>query len=278
MDVGTTGTGQCTHDGVLCNGCGSCCSKNCGPWALPASTSASRASAARSLNSLCTSDSECCGSSSGPGPLHARFRRQRQHRRLLDEHREPGAGRDLPADRRRQRLLQRPERLRRARSRPRRSAAPTTRSACRAASARAPAATAGWESSAEPIPSAAGSRDRRATPRRSAAASALRPRLDRDAALPDHHAERRRHRLRRRAARTARRRVTAAPASSAPIDGEGPDLRPAVHAAARRRRRLRALRPGLQRQHPLLQRRPVHLFADQQRVQRSEGCTCYTPL
>jgi hypothetical protein len=34
QDVQTTGAGNCTHDGVRCDGCGSCCSRNCGPWAL----------------------------------------------------------------------------------------------------------------------------------------------------------------------------------------------------------------------------------------------------
>jgi hypothetical protein len=65
MDVATSGTGNCTHDGVLCNGCGSCCSKNCGPWALTGVNVCQPGLGCKILNSLCTSDSECCGSSGG---------------------------------------------------------------------------------------------------------------------------------------------------------------------------------------------------------------------
>jgi hypothetical protein len=63
MDVATSGTGQCNHDGVLCNGCGSCCSRNCGPWALSGVNVCQPGLGCKILNSLCTSDSECCGSS-----------------------------------------------------------------------------------------------------------------------------------------------------------------------------------------------------------------------
>ena len=70
MDVGTTGTGNCTHDGVLCNGCGSCCSKNCGPWALTGVNVCQPGLGCKILNSLCTSDSECCGGgSAGTGTV-----------------------------------------------------------------------------------------------------------------------------------------------------------------------------------------------------------------
>jgi hypothetical protein len=65
MDVGTTGTGNCTHDGVLCDGCGSCCSKNCGPWALTGVHVCQPGLGCKILNSLCTSNSECCGGGSG---------------------------------------------------------------------------------------------------------------------------------------------------------------------------------------------------------------------
>ena len=65
MDVGTTGTGNCTHDGVLCDGCGSCCSKNCGPWALTGVHVCQPGLGCKILNSLCTRDSECCGGGSG---------------------------------------------------------------------------------------------------------------------------------------------------------------------------------------------------------------------
>jgi hypothetical protein len=65
MDVGTTGTGNCTHDGVLCNGCGSCCSKNCGPWALTGVNVCQPGLGCKILNSLCTSDGECCGGGTG---------------------------------------------------------------------------------------------------------------------------------------------------------------------------------------------------------------------
>jgi hypothetical protein len=61
MDVATTGAGQCTHDGVLCNGCGSCCSRNCGPWALTGVNVCQPGLGCKILNSLCTSDTECCG-------------------------------------------------------------------------------------------------------------------------------------------------------------------------------------------------------------------------
>jgi len=71
MDVGTTGTGNCTHDGVLCNGCGSCCSKNCGPWALTGVNVCQPGLGCKILNSLCTSDSECCGGvNGGSGTVH----------------------------------------------------------------------------------------------------------------------------------------------------------------------------------------------------------------
>jgi hypothetical protein len=62
MDVATSGTGQCNHDGVLCDGCGSCCSRNCGPWALSGVNVCQPGLGCKILNSLCTSDSECCGS------------------------------------------------------------------------------------------------------------------------------------------------------------------------------------------------------------------------
>src|SRR5450432_118635 len=64
-NVGTTGTGNCAHDGVLCNGCGSCCSKNCGPWALTGVNVCQPGLGCKILNSLCTADSECCGGGSG---------------------------------------------------------------------------------------------------------------------------------------------------------------------------------------------------------------------
>jgi hypothetical protein len=65
MDVGTSGTGQCTHDGVLCNGCGSCCSRNCGPWAATGVDVCQPGLGCKIINSLCTSDTECCGSATG---------------------------------------------------------------------------------------------------------------------------------------------------------------------------------------------------------------------
>jgi hypothetical protein len=61
MDVSTTGTGNCTHDGVLCNGCGSCCSRNCGPWALTGVNVCQPGLGCKILNSLCTKDTDCCG-------------------------------------------------------------------------------------------------------------------------------------------------------------------------------------------------------------------------
>jgi hypothetical protein len=47
------------------NGCGSCCSKNCGPWALTGVNVCQPGLGCKILNSLCTSNNECCGSSSG---------------------------------------------------------------------------------------------------------------------------------------------------------------------------------------------------------------------
>jgi hypothetical protein len=64
-DIATTGTGQCTHDGVLCNGCGNCCSRNCGPWALTGVDVCQPGLGCKIINSLCTTDSECCGNSTG---------------------------------------------------------------------------------------------------------------------------------------------------------------------------------------------------------------------
>src|ERR1022692_4838654 len=61
QDVATTGAGQCQHDGVLCSGCGSCCSRNCGPWALTGVNVCQPGLGCKILNILCTSDSECCG-------------------------------------------------------------------------------------------------------------------------------------------------------------------------------------------------------------------------
>src|SRR5258707_1330021 len=61
QDVQTTGAGSCTHDGVLCNGCGSCCSRNCGPWALTGVNVCQPGLGCKILNSLCTTDQECCG-------------------------------------------------------------------------------------------------------------------------------------------------------------------------------------------------------------------------
>src|ERR1022692_4495741 len=61
QDVATTGAGQCQHDGVLCSGCGSCCSRNCGPWALTGVNVCQPGLGCKILNSLCTSSSECCG-------------------------------------------------------------------------------------------------------------------------------------------------------------------------------------------------------------------------
>jgi hypothetical protein len=65
MDVSTSGAGQCTHDGVLCNGCGSCCSRNCGPWAQTGVNVCQPGLGCKILNSLCTSSSECCGGDTG---------------------------------------------------------------------------------------------------------------------------------------------------------------------------------------------------------------------
>ena len=70
MDVGTTGTGNCTHDGVLCNGCGSCCSKNCGPWALTGVHVCQPGLGCKIVNSLCLHDTDCCGGlSDGTGAV-----------------------------------------------------------------------------------------------------------------------------------------------------------------------------------------------------------------
>ena len=63
QDVATTGTGNCTHDGVLCDGCGSCCSRNCGPWALTGVNVCQPGLGCKILNSLCTNSGECCGGS-----------------------------------------------------------------------------------------------------------------------------------------------------------------------------------------------------------------------
>ncbi|MFL5307600.1 MAG: hypothetical protein ACJ8F1_20440 [Polyangia bacterium] len=63
QDVATTGAGSCVHDGVLCNGCGSCCSRNCGPWALTGVNVCQPGLGCKILNSLCTTDQECCGGS-----------------------------------------------------------------------------------------------------------------------------------------------------------------------------------------------------------------------
>ena len=63
QDLATTGAGTCQHDGVLCNGCGSCCSRNCGPWALTGVNVCQPGLGCKILNSLCTSDAECCGGS-----------------------------------------------------------------------------------------------------------------------------------------------------------------------------------------------------------------------
>ena len=60
-DVQTTGTGQCTHDGVLCNGCGSCCSRNCGPWALTGVSVCQPGLGCKILNAFCTTNDDCCG-------------------------------------------------------------------------------------------------------------------------------------------------------------------------------------------------------------------------
>ncbi len=65
QDVQTTGAGTCTHDGVLCDGCGSCCSRNCGPWALTGVKVCQPGLGCKILNSLCTSDQECCGGDTG---------------------------------------------------------------------------------------------------------------------------------------------------------------------------------------------------------------------
>jgi hypothetical protein len=65
QDVQTTGAGSCTHDGVLCNGCGSCCSRNCGPWALTGVNVCQPGLGCKILNSLCTTDQECCGGDTG---------------------------------------------------------------------------------------------------------------------------------------------------------------------------------------------------------------------
>jgi hypothetical protein len=65
MDVATTGAGQCQHDGVLCNGCGSCCSRNCGPWALTGVNVCQPGLGCKILNSLCTTSAECCGGDTG---------------------------------------------------------------------------------------------------------------------------------------------------------------------------------------------------------------------
>jgi len=65
QDVQTTGAGSCTHDGVVCDGCGSCCSRNCGPWALTGVKVCQPGLGCKILNSLCTTDQECCGGDTG---------------------------------------------------------------------------------------------------------------------------------------------------------------------------------------------------------------------
>ncbi len=65
QDVQTSGAGNCTHDGVVCNGCGSCCSRNCGPWALTGVNVCQPGLGCKILNSLCTTDKECCGGDTG---------------------------------------------------------------------------------------------------------------------------------------------------------------------------------------------------------------------
>ena len=60
----TTGAGSCQHDGVICNGCGSCCSKICGPWVTGVDV-CQPGLGCKILNSLCTSAAECCGADTG---------------------------------------------------------------------------------------------------------------------------------------------------------------------------------------------------------------------
>jgi len=64
-EPGTTGAGSCQHDGVICNGCGSCCSKICAPWPLSGIDVCQPGLGCKILNSLCTSAAECCGGSTG---------------------------------------------------------------------------------------------------------------------------------------------------------------------------------------------------------------------
>ena len=281
MDVATTGTGNCTHDGVLCNGCGSCCSKNCGPWAL---TGVQRLPARPRLQ-----DPE--------QPLHHRQRVLRRGYRQSSTARRPAAGTSASASARRTRATRcragsasspaaptpapTPRATARARSRPRRSAAPTTRSACRAASARAACAdggTTGIFSGTDPkccrqpgqtcntaaeccglspcVPDSTGTLRCLTTTPNDGGIVCVRQRRG-CTATGDCCTGLRLQRRRRR----------------------DRDLRPAVHAAVRRCRRLRPLRPGVQRRTPPAAtacsaptRRPTAACTGQQ------GCTCYTPL
>ncbi len=192
MDVSTTGTGQCTHDGVLCNGCGSCCSRNCGPWALSGVNVCQPGLGCKNHQQLLYQRQRVLWKQHKPGPLHAHFRRQRQHRRLLDEHREPGAGRDLPADRRRQRLLQRSERLHlRGLAQGAVLRLRHARAAALPRLGRVRRRRGGdlQRDRSQVLPPARPDLQHR---RRVLRPQTVRPRFDRDASLPDHDAERRR--------------------------------------------------------------------------------------
>jgi hypothetical protein len=133
MDVATTGAGNCQHDGVLCNGCGSCCSRNCGPWALTGVDVCQPGLGCKILNSLCTTSAECCGGDTGTVTCNPATGGSLSIGVCANH------GNQVPAyaaSRRRRRSTPRRCRCRR------RGATHPTRSGCRAAWAPAPAATA----------------------------------------------------------------------------------------------------------------------------------------
>jgi hypothetical protein len=59
--IATTGAGSCTQDGVVCEGCTSCCSRQCAPYAQSGVKICQPASGCRLTNDLCQKKGDCCG-------------------------------------------------------------------------------------------------------------------------------------------------------------------------------------------------------------------------
>ncbi len=210
--------------------------------------------------------------------MHRRDQRvgQRHDRRLRAEPRQPGAGRHLQAQRQRQRLLERRERLR-VRGQPegpvlrvrhaRAAALPRVRRLPRRQHRHL------QRHGSEVLPAGRADLQHR---RRVLRARAVRPRRDRRAPLPGVQAGRR-HRVRRFGRHVHRDGRLLHRAGLQHHAGRAQrQVRPAPDA--QRRRRLRALRPGLQRGDALLQQRAMHLLGDQHRCNGQTGCTCYNPI